>query len=151
MRRMLSVLLAGAVLVPLAACESEPDSGASPSSPAPAPAASPSAAPPPASSPPPASPPATTSPTGSPEPPGPGELPGALPFGDRKLTGVVERSGDCTLLRVGDGLVGLTGTPAQPLQAGDRVTVQGQITTADGGCAAAGAARSVVVRRVTKA
>jgi hypothetical protein len=83
-------------------------------------------------------------------PPGSDELPGELPHGNRKLTGVVERAGDCTLLRVGDRLWGLTGGPVQGLRAADRVTVQGQITTAGGGCAEAGATRSMVVRRVTR-
>jgi hypothetical protein len=86
----------------------------------------------------------------TPAPPDSGELPGELPHGDRKLTGVVERAGDCTLLRVGPRLWGLTGSPVQGLRAAERVTVQGQITTAGGGCAEAGAARSMVVRRVTR-
>jgi hypothetical protein len=164
----LTVLAVGTVLMPLAACGSdEPGpSAAAPSSP---PTASPSAASPPPASPSPASPPAPGSPPvaparttpGSPTtpqgppattvPPGPGELPGELPHGNRKLTGVVELSGGCALLRVGDRLWGLTGSPAQGLRAGDRVTVQGQFTTADGGCADAGATRSMVVRRVTRA
>jgi hypothetical protein len=164
-RRMLTALAAGTVLMPLAACTSEPGpgpaaAGQSPSAASPS-AASPSAASPPAASSPAASssaggsaaatpstrpPPATT----AAPPPGADELPGELPHGDRKLTGVVERSGDCAMLRVGDHLWGLTGGAVRPLRPGDRVTVQGQITTAAGGCAEAGATRSVVVRTVTR-
>ncbi|MEV6489232.1 DUF5818 domain-containing protein [Actinoplanes sp. NPDC051633] len=170
---MLTVLATGAVLVPLAACGSENDRG--PAAAGPSSAASPPVASPPRASPPTASSPtggsaaatprssattaggraATTRPTRPPPttaaPPGSGELPGELPHGNRKLTGVVERSGDCAMLRVGDRLWGLTGSRVQPLRPGDRVTVQGQVTTASGGCAEAGAAQSVVVRSVTKA
>jgi hypothetical protein len=130
----LTVLATGTVLMLLVACSSE--SGRDPS------AASPSAVTPPA-----VSPSAGESPAA---PPGPGELPGELPHGDRKLTGEVVRAGDCTLLRVGDRLWGLTGGPVQGLRAAERVTVQGQITTAGGGCAEAGATRSMVVGRVTR-
>jgi hypothetical protein len=166
-RRVLTVLATGTVLMPLVACGSEPGrdpSAARPSSPPPA--ASPSAVPP--SAVPPSAPesPATTLTPGAagsakptatkrpsatpPAPPDSGELPGELPHGNRKLTGVVERAGDCTLLRVGDRLWGLTGSPVKGLRAAERVTVQGQITTAGGGCAEAGATRSMVVRRVTR-
>ncbi|MDI6098777.1 hypothetical protein QLQ12_09215 [Actinoplanes sp. NEAU-A12] len=82
-------------------------------------------------------------------PPGPGELPGGLPHGDRTLSGVVARSGDCTMLRVGDRLWGLAGTPAETLTAGDRVTVTGQITTTGADCAGSDVVRTIVVRRVT--
>ncbi len=157
MRRTLTVLITGTVLLPLAACGSDPASGP------PAPAASPSTASPSIGDPaattpaPPAGPPGTgptrpptTTTATPPGPPDAGELPGGLPHGDRKLTGVVERSGDCAMLRVGDRLWSLTGSPAQTLRPGERVTVQGQITTADGVCAEAGATRGIVVRRVTE-
>lgn len=170
MRRVLTVLATGTVLMPLVACGSESSRDPSTASPPP-PAVSPSAVTPPAVPPSVVSPsagesPATTptstavgsgTPTATklpsatpPAPPGSGELPGELPHGNRKLTGVVERAGDCTLLRVGDRLWGLTGSPVQGLRAAERVTVQGQITTAGGGCAEAGATRSMVVRRVTR-
>ncbi len=157
MRRMLTVLVIGTALMPLSACGSEPDPDASPSAASPAPAtsapATPSASPAEPTGPtrptrPRPSPPATTA--TAPGPPDSGELPGELPHGDRKLTGVVERSGDCAMLRVGDRLWGLTGGPVQPLRPGDRVTVQGQVTSADGACAEAGATRGMVVRRVTE-
>jgi hypothetical protein len=165
-RRMLALLVTGTVLMPLAACGSGPDpgAGAAPS------AGSPSAGSPPAVSPSTASPStrnsaattpkpsatATAGPTATTRPPattaappGSDELPGELPHGNRELTGVVERSGDCALLRVDDRLWGLTGSLVQRLRSGDRVTVRGQITTAAGSCAEAGATRSMVVRSVT--
>jgi len=161
-RRTLALLAIGTVLMPLAACGSEPDAGRAAGEPSP-PAASPraaspstgeSAATPTRSATATGGPNATTAPTHPPAttaaPPGSDELPGELPHGNRKLTGVVERSGDCALLRVGDRLWGLTGSHVQALRSGERVTVQGQITTAAAGCAEAGATRSVVVRSVTK-
>ena len=77
-------------------------------------------------------------------------MPGGLPHGSRTLTGVVERSGDCLLLRVGERRWGLTGTPAETLAAGDRVTVTGQVTTPGAGCASSEVARALIVRRVTR-
>jgi hypothetical protein len=175
MRRLLTILITGAVLAPLAACGAEPERGPAPSPSAPsAPAPSPPgpSAPAPTDpaptgnpSPPdagPARPPATTAPRPTPsrppatpaEPPPPdsGELPGGLPFGDRKLTGVVERTGPCAALRVGTGLWGLTGQPVAGLSPGDRVTVEGQVTTTEPACGGRqGTARTVVVRRVTPA
>jgi hypothetical protein len=167
-RRTLGLLAAGTVLMPLAACGSEAGPGPDAAGPSPS-AASPSTAFPSAASPATGNSAATTpqpsaTATGGPTatsrptrpaastvaPPGSDELPGELPHGNRKLTGVVERSGDCALLRVDDRLWGLTGSLVRALRSGDRVTVRGQITTAAGGCAEAGAIRSVVVRSVTE-
>lgn len=178
--RCLTLLITGAALVPLAACGSDPPRPApapgttasassspspSPSSSATGPASGPASATGPASGPAagPGSgatrPPATGAATpgsgdvpGGPGdvPGGPGEVPGGLPHGSRTLTGVVERSGDCLLLRVGDRRWGLTGTPAETLAAGDRVTVTGQVTTTGAACAGSDAARTLVVRRVTR-
>ncbi len=165
MRRPLT-LLTVVVLTATAACGSGPDRTPAPDdTPTPSAAASPSTgAPPPAasapaggpSSPPaggPSSPPAAPSrtPATSLPPPGSGELPGELPHGGRKLTGVVERSGDCVALRVGQRLWGLSGTRAGTLSAGERVTVAGQMTAADAGCATPGVTQTLVVRRVTPA
>jgi hypothetical protein len=145
MRRILVLLATGAVLAPLSACGSgTPDEPPAPASSAPAPggAASPSteAAPSPSA-------PGTT--TGTPPPePSSGELPGGLPFGERDLTGVVERAGDCTMLRVGSRLWGLTGTPVPGLRTGAQVTVSGQVTTPDPACGPE-VARGLVVQRAT--
>ena len=163
--RCLTVLLLAGV-VP-AACGSDPparEPGSGPGTSTPPPAASSPAAPPATSSPgaPPAAssaaaPPAASSsaappaaepssaPSASPPPGGAGELPGGLPHGDRTLTGVVERAGGCTLLVVGDRKWALSGTPADNLTVGDRVTVTGQITT--GGCANPEVGRTLIVRR----
>jgi hypothetical protein len=65
-------------------------------------------------------------------PPTTGELPGGLPYGQRRATGVVEKSGNCTLLRVGARHWELTGTLADRLADGSTVTVTGQVTTATG-------------------
>lgn len=167
MRRLTILLLAGGSLAPLAACGSEPPPAPAttgpapsagtpvPSGPVPGPASSGSPAPtgtpggparteatrPPA-------PPrgATTTPV---PPPGPGEVPGGLPHGNRTITGVVDRSGDCTMLRVGDRRWGLTGAPAGTLTPGDRVTVTGQITTTGADCAGSDVVRTLIVQRVT--
>ncbi len=148
------VILAGGVLGPATGCGSEP-------TPPPAtgqPSRTPEAGAGPASSsgsgpvpstgsgttgPPPSAPAATPTP-----PPGPGELPGGLPHGERTLTGVVERSGECTLLRVGARRWGLTGTPIDELADGSRVTVVGQVTTG-AECAGQDVVRTLIVRRVT--
>ncbi len=143
MRRLLTLMITFAVLVPAAACGSEPDPRPGPDDTPTPPTAASSATGEPA-------PTATTTPA-APPPPSSGELPGGLPFGDRTLTGVVEHSGDCTMLRVGTRLWGLTGTPAGALSAGDRVTVEGQVTTADSGCETAGVTRMLVVRRAMPA
>ena len=175
--RCLTLLIAGAVLAPLTACGSDPPrpapvpSATTPGSATPTPSpASTGPGPGPSPSPgsgsgsgettrPPATPPrtettrpATTTPPPDPGdvPGGPGEVPGGLPHGSRTLTGVVERSGDCMLLRVGDRRWGLTGTPVETLTPGDRVTVTGQVTTAGGDCAGSDVARTLVVRRVTR-
>ncbi|MEV0895406.1 hypothetical protein [Actinoplanes sp. NPDC049802] len=101
-----------------------------------------------------ASPPGTREPsgTGEPsgpgEPPGPGELPGGLPHGERTLTGVVERSAGCVLLRVGARRWELTGTPVDGSAAGTTVTVTGQVTDATG-CAGEDVTRALIVRSVT--
>jgi hypothetical protein len=96
--------------------------------------------------------PSSTSPTPAEDvtrasPPATGEVPGGLPHGRRSVTGVVERSGDCTLLREGGRYWELTGTPADTLADGSTVTVTGQITTATG-CAGKEVVRAIVVGSV---
>ncbi len=160
MRQLLTLLITVAVLASAAACGSEPDRGTPPDEtpPPPSAAGSPTTGGPASATPGSPSPPATdpalpppSRPAASPAapPPGGGELPGGLPFGERKLTGVVERVDDCTLLRVGTRRWELIGTAAEGLSAGDRVTVEGQVTTAVPGCAAPEGTRALVVRRVT--
>jgi hypothetical protein len=171
MRRLLTILITGAVLAPLAACSAEPERGpapgpSGPSAPAPSGPAPSAAGPAPTGSPSPpgagaAGPPATTAPRPTPSrpagtsaqpPPTSGELPGGLPFGERKLTGVVEGTGRCAALRVGTRLWGLAGQQVAGLSPGDRVTVEGQVTTTDPACGRRpGAAQTVLVRRVTPA
>jgi hypothetical protein len=159
MRRLLTLLIIGAVLAPLAACGSEPDRESSAAG-TPTPSAAASSAPggpaatgspsPPATGA--SSEPATTKPSRTTTaPPDAGELPGGLPFGERKLTGVIELSGNCAMLRVGNRLWGLTGKPLGALAAGDRVTVEGQVTTPDPACGVPDVSRALVVRRVTPA
>jgi hypothetical protein len=80
-------------------------------------------------------------------PPATGEVPGGLPHGRRSVTGVVERSGDCMLLRVGDRYWELTGTLAGNLADGSSVTVTGQVTTTTG-CAGKEVVRAIVVGSV---
>jgi hypothetical protein len=60
------------------------------------------------------------------------------------VTGVVERSGDCTLLRVGDRYWELTGTLAGGLADGSSFTVTGQVTTTTG-CAGKEVVGAIVV------
>ena len=159
MRRLLTLLITGVVLAAATACGSDPEpppagptappitGSPAPGSPPPATAPTTPGDPPPATgSAAPGSPPPATVP-----PPGPGELPGGLPHGGRRLTGVVERSGDCTTLRVGERRWGLAGARAGGLTAGDRVTVEGQVTTPDPACAVPEVAQAIVVRRVTPA
>ncbi|MEV4280079.1 hypothetical protein [Actinoplanes xinjiangensis] len=80
-------------------------------------------------------------------PPSTGEVPGGLPHGRRSVTGVVERSGDCTLLRVGGRYWELTGTLAGTLTDRSTVTVTGPVTTATG-CAGKEVVRAIVVAAV---
>ncbi len=173
MRRLLTILITGAVLAPLAACGAEPERGPAPSPSGPSAPAPSTSGPAPAGSPSPpdagtARPPATTAPRPTPSrpagtpaeppptsagpPPNSGELPGGLPFGERKLTGIVEGTAPCAALRVGTRLWGLAGQQVAGLSPGDRVTVEGQVTTTDPACGGRpGVARTVVVRRVTPA
>ncbi|MDR7278520.1 hypothetical protein [Catenuloplanes atrovinosus] len=130
-----------------------PPSDASPASPADTSRAEPTAAPPSGSPGGPAigapAPPPSTG-AGPPPPPGPGELPGGLPHGERTLTGVVDRSGDCTLLRVGSRWWQLTGTAAGGLVDGSRVTAVGQVTNG-AGCGGRDVTTTLIVQRVTPA
>lgn len=155
MRRLLVLLLTGGLLAALTGCGAGPEptgppaptttSTGAPSMPPP------SGTPPTEATPPPSTPPGAASPS-SPaagtSPPSPGELPGGLPFGERNLTGMVERSGDCTMLRVGKRLWGLTGTPVPGLRTGTEVAVSGQVTTPDPACGPE-VARALVVHRAT--
>jgi hypothetical protein len=90
-------------------------------------------------------------PAGTPPPAGSGDVPGPLPWGGRTLTGVVERSGDCTMLLVGGRRWALTGEAAATLSPGERVTVQGSLTTRPAACADRDLAQTVAVARVDPA
>jgi hypothetical protein len=88
-------------------------------------------------------------PAGTPPPVDGAEVPGPLPWGPRTLTGIVERSGDCTLLLVGGRRWALTGEAAATLSQGDRVTVRGSLTTRSAACA--DLAQAIAVARVDPA
>ncbi|MGN9810108.1 hypothetical protein ACTMSW_12215 [Micromonospora sp. BQ11] len=96
----------------------------------------------------PASPPAGSA---VPSPPGGGEVPGPLPFGERTLTGIVERAGDCTMLLVGERRWALTGDAATSLRPGSRVTVRGAVAPMPPACADRDLAQTVAVARVEPA
>ncbi|WP_328471794.1 hypothetical protein OHA21_08140 [Actinoplanes sp. NBC_00393] len=64
------------------------------------------------------------------------------------MTGTVERFGECTMLRVGERLWGLTGTPVDGLREGAEVAVVGQVTTPDPTCGPE-VTRGLVVQRAT--
>jgi hypothetical protein len=130
MRRILILLITGVVLT---ACESEPPAPASPSAP-------------PAGAAPSGAVPSGAAPSGAAPTPSAGELPGGLPFGERTLTGTVERAGECAMLRVGERLWGLTGTPVTGLRDGQEVTVVGQVTTPEPTCGPE-VTRGLVVQR----
>ncbi|SCL36633.1 hypothetical protein GA0070616_5538 [Micromonospora nigra] len=103
----------------------------------------------PASDPPPAGGTAAPLPgtTAFPRPSG-GEVPGGLPWGGRTLTGTVERDGDCLMLLVGARRWALTGDAARGLTAGQRVTVQGSLTTRPATCGDRELAQTIAVTRV---
>lgn len=129
MRPTLLVIVTGLLLGPLAGCGSEPPGNPPPGTIGPTvPSGEPSGTPGPTSS--------------------SSELPGGLPYGERTATGVVERSGGCTLLNVDGSRWELTGPMADQLEAGARVTVTGQVTT--GGCAGVEVVRTLVVLRVSR-
>ena len=106
------------------------------------------------SSAPPAPPESTSAAPGTtpPAPPSPsGDVPGPLPWGSRTLTGVVERSGDCTMLLVGRRRWALTGPMAAALSPGEKVTVRGSLDTRPAGCGDLDLAQTVAVARVAPA
>ncbi|RSM69493.1 hypothetical protein DMB66_10870 [Actinoplanes sp. ATCC 53533] len=80
-----------------------------------------------------------------------GDVPGPLPWGARTLTGVVERSGECTMLLVGGRRWALTGPEAAALSPGAKVTVRGNLTTRPAGCGDRDLAQTVAVTRVETA
>jgi hypothetical protein len=151
--RSATIVLVVAGVLTAAACGSEPEpsgvppsTGVPPGPPSPSgPAQSGPAQSGPASSGPAPSRPGPTEATTPAPPPGTGELPGGLPHGERRATGVVERSGGCVLLRVGSRYWELTGTVAGQLAEGGTFTVAGQVTTATG-CAGKDVVRALVVR-----
>lgn len=161
MRYLMILILAGGVMGAAAGCGPEPSAPSATGQPsrepelgassAPSAGSGPTGAP---TAPPSAPPPTTETATPPPEtatptpPPGPGELPGGLPHGERTLTGVIERSGGCTLLRVDSRRWRLTGTLVEGLVDGSSVTVVGQITTGTE-CAGQEMTRTLIVRRVT--
>jgi hypothetical protein len=152
--RSLTIMLVTTGVLTVAGCGAEPASpvptgtGPPATAPSPSPALptgtdpSPSAGGPPSSGPPPTQEGAPTT------PPTAGELPGGLPYGQRRATGVVEKSGKCTLLRVGARHWELTGSLADGLDDGSTVTVTGQVTTATGGCTA-DVVRTLIVQAVS--
>ena len=77
-----------------------------------------------------------------------GDVPGPLPWGARTLTGVVERSGDCTMLLVGRRRWALTGPAAAAISPGAKVRVRGNLTTRPAGCGDRDLAQTVAVTRV---
>lgn len=88
--------------------------------------------------------------TPAPAPPS-GDVPGPLPWGARTLTGVVERSGDCTMLLVGRRRWALTGPAAAALSPGTKVTVRGSLTTRPAGCGDRDLAQTIAVTRAEPA
>jgi hypothetical protein len=78
-------------------------------------------------------------------------VPGPLPWGTRTLTGVVERSGDCTMLVVGRRRWALTGPKAAALSPGEKVTVRGSLDTRPAGCGDRDLAQTLAVARATPA
>lgn len=107
----------------------------------------PSTSPAPAS---PAQPASPVSPPGTPDPATPPaeEVPGALPWGARTLTGVVERSGGCTVLVARQRRWVLTGKAVATLVPGAKVTVRGNLTTRPDGCGEADGVQALAVTRV---
>ncbi|MFI7576030.1 hypothetical protein [Micromonospora sp. NPDC049497] len=165
MRRIPVLLTALGLLCWLTACSttddpraqpggSPPPAGSGPAVPSP-PAGTGSVVPsPPAgtgSAPVPASPPAGSVGPPAPPQPGGGEVPGPLPFGERTLTGTVERVGDCTMLLVGERRWALTGDAAATLRPGSRVTVRGAVAPLPPACADRDLAQTVAVARVEPA
>jgi hypothetical protein len=80
-----------------------------------------------------------------------GDVPGPLPFGARTLTGIVERSGDCTMLVVGKRRWALTGEAIGTLVPGAKVTVRGNLAARPIGCGDRDLAQTVLVTRVDPA
>ena len=137
---------------PAASPSFSPESGRAPSTP-PAASASPATPVSPASppdTPDPATPPTSTTPTSTtPASTTPAEeVPGALPWGARTLTGVVERSGGCTVLVARQRRWVLTGRAVATLVPGAKVTVRGNLTTRPDGCGEADGVQAVAVTRV---
>jgi hypothetical protein len=136
--RSMTVMLVTTGVLTVAGCGAQPPSPVPTGTGPPATAPSPSPAPvlptdpPPSAGAPPSSGPPRTEEGVPTAPPATGEVPGGLPYGQRRATGVVEKSGNCTLLRVGARHWELTGTLADRLADGSTVTVTGQVTTATG-------------------
>lgn len=86
-----------------------------------------------------------TSPSGS------DDLPGPLPFGERTLTGTVQRVGHCTMLVVGERRWALTGDVAAALRPGVRVTVRGNLAPRPAACGDRDLAQTVAVVRADPA
>ncbi len=162
MRRATVVLSVLGLLWQTAACSSDgpstDPSGVQPSvvspsvPPAPSGTQASEPAPPETAGPPPRVPPSRSRPGSPAAPPAPsGDVPGPLPWGARTLTGVVERSGDCTMLLVGKRRWALTGPAAAALRPGDKVTVRGSLTTRPAACGDQDLAQTVAVTRVRPA
>ncbi|TWJ22165.1 DUF5818 domain-containing protein [Micromonospora endolithica] len=163
MRRVPLLLAAIGLLCWLTACSSAPQRSESSPGTSPPPSGSGPVVPPSAGStgsppvsvpPPPAAstvpPEATGGPPGAP-PTTAGEVPGPLPFGNRTLTGTVERAGECTVLVVGARRWALTGDPVAALRPGSRVTVRGAVTPMPASCTDPELTQAVAVNRVEPA
>ena len=83
--------------------------------------------------------------------PGGDESQGSLPFGHRRLTGIVERHASCTMLLVGSRRWALSGSVAESLTVGRQVTVEGNLTPTPAACSGQQPAQAVEVTRATPA
>jgi hypothetical protein len=79
------------------------------------------------------------------------QLPTPLPGPDRRLTGVVQRIGTCTMLLVAPRRWALMGPVAAKLKPGERVTVTGPMVPSPTLCSRYGAEQAVQVTHATMA
>jgi hypothetical protein len=91
----------------------------------------------------------TPPPKGVPNPPPPGDLPGGPVFGNRTLTGTIEREGSCTMILVSGRRWALDGAKSGALSVGARVTVQGTLTKLPATCEGVLVAQAIEVTKVT--
>jgi hypothetical protein len=79
------------------------------------------------------------------------DIPGGPVWGNRTLTGTVAKAGMCTTLLTGAGRWALTGTTANALVDGARVTVTGTLTPMPPECSAQELLQAVLVSRADPA